>query len=838
MVAVIEKDDSLSSSGDGLLKPDSKLEKIETFKRVLRPIDIDSSVPAEKSGVPLLCHKGTAYVDDGDSHTLIFGATGSKKTRLMIMPAIRLLAKAGESFITTDPKSELFDRTSGDLKLLDYEVHVINFRNPKYGDGWNPLSIPYTYYLEGNYDRACEFVNDFVNNIIHSDPSEQRSKEPYWDNSASDCLTGLILLLFKCAESIEQVNMRNLFALRHEVFAYENCDREHNPPWIKTSGLTDYLHNSSNIIDSLIHNKLSGTFSVGDITRNCILSVMDQYTSIFSMQTDLLNMMSKTSSSFKIEECGNKKMAIFVIMPDEKTTYHKLVSLFIKQSYEWLISTAQKLDNGRFTKRINFLLDEFANLPKIPDFSNMISASRSRNIRFTLVAQGISQLESRYGKDAGTIKGNCNNWVYLASREVELLKELSLLCGEDSRGKPIFSISRLQRLDKDKGEALILYHRLYPYCTRLADINEYDYNKYSDKIILPSISAEYISLDIIAWWKVHEISLKNKADGGTHTLKETDEDEDEDDDDDFDSGGTIEWDSQEYARYAPLFGSSLLKNRSFATYYRRFLHPALLQGRAIIRENIFHEAKSDEDICKFVDLHTKRSVFHGLTEYAKLAENYLMKAIFLYLYKEAPPNEQNLFMVVELLDAGFATKEQIKNSNETDLDRLMQLLARKDENHCAVRYYQKFRQLSAHRSNDVFKICRSRFPFFVSSNDSFYDLVRNRYSVKCLAKNILNNLVGDSSEASFQKSEYNLLCSVFLLLIQCRDMNSQNYKEASDAMKSLEVLREEIMEARDTLNKKLPHNYYRQFEMNTLDENQINVLNSCVKRLSFFLEFK
>ena len=108
---------------------------------------------------------------------------------------------------------------------------------------------------------------------------------------------------------------------------------------------------------------------------------------------------------------------------------------------------------------------------------SMISAARSRNMRFYLVAQSIHQLHSRYGESAESIKGNCDNWVFLTSKELALLNEISELCGSiytsDNRHRRLISISELQRFDKAKGEALIMHARQYPIITEIADIDMY-----------------------------------------------------------------------------------------------------------------------------------------------------------------------------------------------------------------------------------------------------------------------------------------------------------------------------------------------------------------------------
>ena len=100
----------------------------------------------DAAGLPLMSDGKIAYVDNEDTHTLIFGATGSKKTRLFCMPMINIFAKAGESFIVTDPKGELYEKTSGLVKSKGYKMVVLNFRDIGYGDMWNPLALPYELY--------------------------------------------------------------------------------------------------------------------------------------------------------------------------------------------------------------------------------------------------------------------------------------------------------------------------------------------------------------------------------------------------------------------------------------------------------------------------------------------------------------------------------------------------------------------------------------------------------------------------------------------------------------------------------------------------------------------
>ena len=168
-----------------------------------------------------------------------------------------------------------------------------------------------------------------------------------------------------------------------------------------------------------------------------------------------------------------------MITPDEKTTYHRLVSLFISQSYQYLIYSALKNENRRVNIRINYILDEFSSLPAIgSDFPSMIVASRSRNIRFLIVAQSKNQLVKRYKEEAETIISNCTNWIFITSRELKLLQEISELCGKDSNNKPNMSIYDLQHFSKESNEALVLAGRNKPCIVNLLDIDQFGEQNY------------------------------------------------------------------------------------------------------------------------------------------------------------------------------------------------------------------------------------------------------------------------------------------------------------------------------------------------------------------------
>ena len=295
---------------------------------------------------------------------------------------------------------------------------------------------------------------------------EDYAREPYWQNSAAYMLAGLLLVLFECALESE-INFKSLRALRTQAFKItsEKINSDNHTVFIKEKFLK-YL-DTTTFINSL----LGGTAEVCDTTRGCIISVFDQAMRPFFSQDNLIDMLS--ANELEMSKIGKEKTAVFLIIPDENTLYHRLISVFVKQCYTELIIEAQKQPSKSLLRRMNFLLDEFSSLPPISDFPAMITASRSRNMRFNLFVQSIQQLRDRYSGHAETIRGNCENWVFLHSREYPLLEELVNLSGMRNNEDPLVSMARLQTLDKDKGEAFIIHKRMHPYIASLPDIDSY-----------------------------------------------------------------------------------------------------------------------------------------------------------------------------------------------------------------------------------------------------------------------------------------------------------------------------------------------------------------------------
>ena len=428
---------------------------------------------SDVAGVPLIIKKDEVWVDNGEYHNLVIGATGSGKTQTVIFPTVEVLAKKRESMIITDPKGEIYEQTSNMLREKGYNVLILNFRNPQDGNSWNPLSLPYRIYRSGNQDKAIELLDDLAANILYEEKSG--NADPFWEKTSADYFSGLALGLFEDTTE-ENVNLNSI-----SLMTTVGEDKIGGSTLIK-----EYFNTKDPA--SPAYTNASGTIMAPSETKGSIISVFKQKIKLFASRENLSEMLSH--SDFELESIGEKPTVLFIVIQDEKKTYHSLVTILLKQCYETLISVAQK-NGGKLPVRTNFLLDEFANMPPLKDITTMITAARSRQIRFTMIIQNFAQLDQVYGKEnAETIKGNCGNIIYLITTELKALEEISKMCGEVKSKKddktastPLVTISDLQRMKQF--EVIIMRMRKNPFKTKFVPYYQMEFGKKYPKATYP-----------------------------------------------------------------------------------------------------------------------------------------------------------------------------------------------------------------------------------------------------------------------------------------------------------------------------------------------------------------
>jgi type IV secretion system protein VirD4 len=419
----------------------------------------DLSGPGGPAGLPMdSTDPHCMYIDTSECHNLIIGGSGSGKSRRIIMQQVLTMVGSGESAVIFDPKGEICAMTNEPLAADGYSIHVMDLRNPLTSSGWNMFEWPYQLYKGGSRrdrDKAFETVISVADTLcpVLSIPG----KDPYWESSAQGLLAGLIWNLIRSGCPLEDITLPAIFNECQRIFQ-------------DASSIEEYISKHHN--EGLGYMMMSPSLDNAENTRRCILSEFRQHLLPLISSESLVSMLSRTDLSFK--DIVNGKSVVYIIAPDEKDTLNPVVSIFVKMLYEYLLYCAHT-DSGRLGNRMNFILDEFASLPMIKNMPSMLAAARSRNIRFTITLQSMSQLKSVYGPDADTIKGNCANWIFLSSRDMGTLEEISALVGNDATGGRMISTSQLQRLDKSRGQMLVLRDRKRPYLGCFSDISDFGF---------------------------------------------------------------------------------------------------------------------------------------------------------------------------------------------------------------------------------------------------------------------------------------------------------------------------------------------------------------------------
>lgn len=332
---------------------------------------------------------------------MLDGSGSGKSSAYSIPNAHQMLG----SYIFTDPKGELYDQTAGYLKENGYDIKVLNLVNPSNSDGYNPLM-----HISSDLD-----VDIIASTVIKGQKTDSGS-DPYWDDNAEVLLKALIYYLLATRPPEEQ----NLGSCAELVRA------------ANTNG-------GNNLLTDLI-NQLPQDHQARTYYKNIEIASDRTYASILSsLQSKLGKFDSKeiagvtSTDTINFEDIGKKKTAVYVISSDTHTAYDFILTIFFSQMIQQLYNYADlKPDgvNARLKVPVFFILDEFANIGKIPDFDKKISTSRSRGISFSVILQNLDQLEAVYEKSYETILGNCDTHVFLGSNSFKTVEYFSKLLGE------------------------------------------------------------------------------------------------------------------------------------------------------------------------------------------------------------------------------------------------------------------------------------------------------------------------------------------------------------------------------------------------------------------------
>ena len=451
--------------------------RFSTIREVKKTFNKESLNSIVKVGFPILFdHKlNNVWFDNETPHWIYLGSTGSGKSVTQVIPFCSFLsiAKERRSAFITDPKGEIFNATSKMFKDRGYQIITIDFRNPELSNKFNilePIIKEYELFIEyenksfqsTNENEKIKYSNLSLNayaeaNRLISSLSDmimkdkQESKDPFWNQSARQLLEGLIgffLEEYKIGNiTREQITMTSIRKFQNSSMNNFNFEK-----------FKKYLNKRK--YGSKSKDSLTSVITASENTYKSITSVFGSKMNLFD-DVNVANVISE--SNFDISSIGKEPTAFYVIVPDEDKTYYVLVTILVGLIYRELTKLANSQNNKKLPVQIDWLLDEFANCPPLPDIDAVVSVARSRGMRFHFFIQSFAQLNNVYGKDvAQIILDNCG-LVYLKTNTQETAESISKRLGKKTIESDSISKSlSFTKLDERTSTSLIARDLMTP----------------------------------------------------------------------------------------------------------------------------------------------------------------------------------------------------------------------------------------------------------------------------------------------------------------------------------------------------------------------------------------
>lgn len=353
-------------------------------------------------------------------NTLVCGGSGAGKTRFFCKPNIM---QCNTSFVVLDPKGEILRDTGYLLERNGYEVKVLDLINMWKSHCYNPFI-----YLKNDND-----VQKLVTNLFKSTtPKGSQSNDPFWDTAASMLLLALIFYLKYEAPEDEQN-----FTMVMEMLRAGQIEDEDSPIPSTLDILFNNLElkNPNHIAVKYYKDYHSGSAKTLKSIQITLASRLEKFNleSLASLtQTDEL----------ELDMIGEKKVALFALIPDNDTSFNFLVSILYTQLFQQLFYIADHKYNGSLPVPVHFVMDEFANVSLPDDFDKILSVMRSRGVSVSIILQNLAQLKALFEKQWESIIGNCDEFLYLGGNEQSTHKYVSELMGKESIDTNTFGKSR------------------------------------------------------------------------------------------------------------------------------------------------------------------------------------------------------------------------------------------------------------------------------------------------------------------------------------------------------------------------------------------------------------
>ena len=365
---------------------------------------------AQKDSIPLTQHVRLGL--DTHKHrrslnVLVIGGSGAAKTRSFVLPNI---LTANTNYVITDPKSEVLLATGGYLKEQGYDVRVLNLVNLEQSDGYNPF----------RYLRDEKDVLKLVNNLIQSTtPKGSHESDPFWTKAETALLQAIILMLFQEAPEYEQN-----FSMVMRVLEYAEVREEDEGHVSPLDLLFESIERRKPDSVAVRQYKVF-KLAAGKTAKSILVSTAVRLAPFNLPQIQALT----DHDDMDLYTLGEKKVALYAVIPDNDNTFNFLVSLLYAQAFQALYYSADQIHHGPLPRHVRFVLDELAAMP-LPGFTRELATMRSRSISASVIIQNMAQIKELYKDSWETIPGNCDTILYLGGNESSTHKYVSEMLGK------------------------------------------------------------------------------------------------------------------------------------------------------------------------------------------------------------------------------------------------------------------------------------------------------------------------------------------------------------------------------------------------------------------------
>ncbi len=350
-----------------------------------------------------------AWVSVQDGHALLIGAPGTRKSTSVLLPTLAVIGQGGAGLVVTDPKGELYASASGLLSLDGYTVVRVDFRNPADSASWNALGPVGDALGAGDAAGASRAARELAS-VLAEQGAAGGKHSAFFRQSTTALLTALVLLVADQAPP----DARHLGSVYRTLIEVRDLD-----------AVFDALPPDHPAALAYGPVRLSG-----QETRQNQLTVAATALGLWA-DPGVVALTGRDSVDWT--RLATDRLAVFIVIPDESSAFYGAAALFVQQQLQALSQAAARQPGQRLPRPVYWILDEFGNLPVLPDFDKTLNVGRGKGIRLVLAVQALAQISARYGDRAAEAMQNaCATWVYLGGNDVTTARVISEKTGQST----------------------------------------------------------------------------------------------------------------------------------------------------------------------------------------------------------------------------------------------------------------------------------------------------------------------------------------------------------------------------------------------------------------------